>query len=77
LKKNSKVVLITHGPPYGTRCDLMPQGHVGCKTYTKVDKELKPILHICGHLHETDSRRDKIGNTLVINPGAAGKIIRI
>lgn len=77
LKKETKVVLITHGPPYGTKCDMMPhQGHVGCKTYTKVDKELKPILHICGHLHETDSIRDKIGDTLIINPGAKGKIIR-
>lgn len=78
LKKDAKIVLITHGPPYGTRCDLlMHQGHRGCKTYTKIDKELKPILHICGHLHETASIRDKIGKTLVINPGPEGKIIRI
>ncbi len=78
LKKDSKLVIVTHGPPYGTRCDLLPhQGYRGCKTYTEVDKELKPILHICGHLHETASMRDKIGGTLVINPGAEGKIIRI
>lgn len=78
VKKDSKIILITHGPPYGTKCDLLPSlNHVGCKTYTKIDKELKPILHICGHLHETDSMRDKIGNTLVINPGAEGKIIRL
>jgi len=78
LKKDTKLAIITHGPPYGTKCDfLIEQGHRGCKTYAKIDKELKPILHICGHLHETASMRDKLGETLVINPGAEGKIIRI
>lgn len=78
LKKDAKIVIITHGPPYGTKCDfLLHHGHRGCKTYTRIDKELEPILHICGHLHETASIRDKLGNTLVINPGAEGKIIRI
>ncbi|MDP2908595.1 MAG: metallophosphoesterase family protein [Nanoarchaeota archaeon] len=78
LKKDVKLVIITHGPPYGTRCDFLShQGHRGCRSYTKIDKELKPVLHICGHLHETASMRDRIGDTLVINPGAEGKIIRI
>lgn len=78
LKKDAKLVIITHGPPYGTKCDNLPhQGYRGCKTYTETDKELKPVLHICGHLHETASMRDKIGDTIIINPGAAGKIIRI
>lgn len=78
LKKDAKIIIITHGPPYGTKCDLLShQGHRGCKTYTKIDQELKPILHICGHLHETAAVRDRIGNTLVINPGPEGKIIRI
>jgi len=78
LKKGSKLIVITHGPPYGTKCDYLPhQGYRGCKTYTNMDKELKPILHICGHLHETAAVRCTIGNTLVINPGAEGKIIRI
>lgn len=78
LKKGSKIIIVTHAPPYGTKCDLLPgQGHRGCKTYTKMDKELKPVLHICGHLHETASIRDRIGDTLVINPGEEGKIIRL
>ncbi len=78
VKKGEKVVLITHGPPYGNKVDYIPyHGHTGCKTYTKLDEKFKPIVHICGHLHETDSMRDKVGNTLVINPGAEGKILRI
>ena len=42
LKKDSKLIIITHGPPYGTRCDFIPhQRHVGCETYTKIDKIIR------------------------------------
>jgi len=78
LNKKIKVVIVTHGPPYGTKCDLLPyQGYRGCRSYTKIDKDIKPVLHVCGHLHETACVRDRIGDTLVINPGAEGKIIRL
>ncbi len=78
IKKGSKVVLVTHGPPYGTKCDYLPHvGFVGCRSFNKMIKEFKPLVHICGHIHENASCKDKIGSTLVINPGAEGKIIRI
>ena len=78
LKKDSKVVLITHGPPYGTKCDYLHHlGFVGCKSFNKMIKDVKPLVHVCGHLHENASCKDKIGSTIVINPGADGKIIRI
>lgn len=78
LKKNSKVVLFTHAPPYGTKCDFLPQsGFVGCKSFNKMIREFSPLVHICGHIHENASCRDMIGSTLVLNPGAEGKIIRI
>ncbi len=78
LKKDSKIVLVTHAPPYHTRCDYLPHyGYVGCKSFNKMVKEFKPLLHICGHIHENASCKDSIGNTLVINPGPLGKIIRI
>lgn len=78
IKKDSKVVFITHGPPYGTKCDYLQRcGFTGCRSYNKMIKELKPILHICGHIHENSSCKDKIGSTTVMNPGKEGKIIRI
>ncbi len=78
IKKGSKVVLITHGPPYGTKCDFLPGiGFVGCRSFNKMIKDLKPLLHICGHIHENASCKDNIGPTVIINPGSEGKIIRI
>jgi Icc-related predicted phosphoesterase len=78
LKKDSKVVLITHAPPYGTKCDYLPHaGFVGCKSFNRMIKDAKPVLHIFGHIHENASCKDMIGNTVIINPGPDGKIIRI
>ena len=78
IKKGSKIVLITHAPPYGTKIDFIPGlNHCGCISYTNFIKENKPLLHICGHLHETWNTEDKIGNTLIINPGPGGKILSI
>mgnify|MGYP001587159505 CR=1 FL=1 len=77
IKRNDKVVLITHAPPYGTKLDSLPMGYVGCKSFTKFIKEAKPILHISGHLHETAGITDKIGNTKLINVSLKGRIIEI
>jgi len=74
--KNKKVVLIVHQPPFGTKLDKVPYlGHVGNKSIVKVIKKIKPILGVFGHIHETFKKRDKIGKTLVINPGQEGMIL--
>ncbi len=62
-------VLVSHCPPYGTRCDLAPDGknygsvpvreYVECKT---------PRLVLCGHVHVARAV-DKLGETTVVNPG--------
>lgn len=45
-------VLITHGPPHGIR-DVVAKGrHVGCKELLAVVKEVQPLCHIFGHIHE-------------------------
>ncbi|MAG38453.1 hypothetical protein CMO90_00010 [Candidatus Woesearchaeota archaeon] len=77
LMKRKKTILITHGPPYGTKLDIMGGGHVGNKSFTKFIKEAQPDLFICGHLHERFHTKDKIGKTILINPGPDGEIIEI
>lgn len=78
IKKGSKVILVTHGPPYHTHCDYLPHlGFVGCRSFNKMIKEFKPLIHICGHIHENASCKDRMGQTMIINPGSQGKIIRI
>jgi predicted phosphodiesterase len=49
-------VLITHGPPYG-HGDLAPayfskhKRNAGCLELLKRIIEVKPLVHICGHIH--------------------------
>ena len=75
--RGKQAIVMFHGPPYGTNLDLLGGGYVGNKSYTKFIKEMQPRLVICGHLHENFKKRDKIGNTLIINPGPEGEIIDI
>jgi len=78
IKRNSKVVLLTHAPPYGTKLDHLPKiGYVGNKSFNKFIKDIQPIYHFCGHIHENQGKVDKIGNTKIINPGPEGKLIKI
>jgi len=78
LERGDKMVFMSHAPPKKTKCDLIPgYGHVGSKSIRKFIEILKPVYNVNGHLHETFSRRDRIGDTIVINPGPEGKILRV
>lgn len=78
IKEGSKIVLVTHGPPYGTKLDALPGlGHRGCKSIRQFINKAKPLLHICGHLHENAGNYEVVGKTLVSNPGPAGLIFKI
>ena len=45
-------VLITHGPAYGI-LDYAPiGGHVGCEELYRKIVEVKPKIHVCGHIHD-------------------------
>jgi len=71
--KPGKIILVTHNPPYNTSADKLDWGeHVGSISIRKFIEERKPILNICGHIHEARSI-DKINKTVIINPGPAMK----
>jgi Icc-related predicted phosphoesterase len=46
-------ILITHGPPYGI-LDETTRGResVGCEELLKKVEEIRPVLHVFGHIHE-------------------------
>ncbi len=75
-RQNTRIIFVTHQPPYGTKLDYI-WAHHGNKSYTKFIKKIQPVLHVCGHLHETQGKHDRIGKTLVINPGPKGKIVLV
>lgn len=70
-------IMLVHGPPHGTKVDYLNKGHVGCKTITDFIKKHQPHIVFCGHLHELTHNMDKIGKTLVINPGPKGVVINM
>ncbi len=66
------LVLATHAAPKDTKCDLLPIGHVGSEGIRECIEMIQPAVNICGHIHEGRGV-DRIGNTLIVNPGELGK----
>ena len=49
---NNTDILITHGPAYGYVDRVIGQTeHLGCELLTDRIKEIKPKIHVCGHIH--------------------------
>ena len=66
-------VLITHAPPHGTKLDQIAEGtHVGSKSIRKFIEQKQPLVALCGHVHEARNT-DKLGRTLMVNPGQISK----
>lgn len=66
LIPNGIDVLITHGPPYGIldktiREDLM----VGCPHLKRKVREIKPKVHVFGHIHEGMGIEESDGTTFI------------
>lgn len=59
-------ILITHGPPKGILDYVPGVGHVGCADLTEKVMEVKPKVHIFGHVHEEYGHMFK-NETLFIN----------
>ena len=63
------LILVSHTPPYNSKVDLTHFGeHVGSVSVRRFIEEYQPALCLCGHIHEARGI-DRIGNTLVVNPG--------
>ncbi len=77
--EKEKLVLVSHGPPFGTKLDYLDniQSYRGSKTVREFIKKFKPNFAICGHLHENEKKEDKLNDTLILNPGKYGKIIDV
>ena len=66
---NNHLILVTHEPPKGTKCDKAMGGyHVGSDSIRLFIDKMQPILVITGHIHEGKGI-DKIGKSIIVNPG--------
>lgn len=59
-------IVITHGPVRGIRDLCSHGGHEGCDDLRDRLQEVKPRLHVCGHIHEAYGV-EKVGETTYIN----------
>ncbi|MBR9683305.1 hypothetical protein GOV03_02080 [Candidatus Woesearchaeota archaeon] len=75
--QKKKIVLVTHAPPFGTTVDRVDRRHVGNKDIYSFIKRIKPKLVICGHIHDTAGKTDKIDGVNVINPGWEGMVVEL
>ncbi len=76
-KRNKKfpTIFISHNVPYKTKLDVVKdkksyvyKKHLGSWIARKFCEKYQPLVCIGGHIHEGKGK-DKIGKTLVINPG--------
>ena len=70
---------VLHSPPRDTRCDMVGSHvHVGSRAIRAFIERHQPPLVLSGHIHESprvsSSYRDRIGRTLVVNPGQFGTV---
>jgi len=55
-------VVVTHGPPRGVLDTVLPEGEaVGCPHLARVVKQVRPSLHVFGHIHEGYGRKERDG----------------
>lgn len=58
-------VLITHGPPYGildqVERSVGEYEHTGCPSLLTRIRQVSPLLHVFGHIHEAHGQYDALG----------------
>ncbi len=72
-----KTILISHAPVYGTKSDMIGKRHCGNKSVREFCIKNKINYCFCGHIHEAARTVDKLGKTIVVNPGAYGMMFEI
>lgn len=67
-------VLVVHSPPKG-HVDASGGSHLGSEAVLRSIEEKRPVLALCGHIHESWGREAEIGPTRVINLGPEGLLV--
>ena len=70
-------VLISHSPPKGI-LDRSSRGqNLGSEAVRQLIERQSPILVVCGHIHESSGKTDKLGNTTIVNAGPLGMFFEL
>jgi Icc-related predicted phosphoesterase len=66
---DNKTIMVTHLPPINSTLDNADGKHIGSKAVREIIEVKKPLLHLCGHAHESPNE-EKINETLCVNVGS-------
>lgn len=64
-------VLVAHSPPKGY-VDEVRGKHYGSEAILRTIERTRPVLAVCGHIHQSWGREAMIGPTRVVNVGPEG-----
>ncbi|MGQ9596024.1 MAG: metallophosphoesterase family protein [Thermoproteota archaeon] len=72
------LILLSHAPPFKTTLDLTSsRDHIGSIELRKFIEEESPLICLCGHVHERAGLSERMGRTLLINPGPKGMVLEV
>jgi len=69
-------VLVVHSPPKGY-VDEVHGRHLGSRSILEAIERKRPVLVVCGHIHQCWGGEAAIGTTPVVNVGPDGRFIDI
>jgi len=70
MNNSTPLIVVSHYPPAGVKVDLTFSNiHIGKGILREFIEEFKPVLFLCGHVHEARGY-DSIGGTIIVNPGS-------
>lgn len=71
-----RAVLVVHSPPKGY-VDEVHGRHLGSTSVLEVIERTRPVLVVCGHIHQCWGSEAMIGITPVVNVGPEGRLLEI
>lgn len=72
-----RVVLVSHLPPWGVKVARTETADLGDKALRRWVEAFQPAAVVCGHVHHARAMTSRIGNTLVVNGGREGFVLRV
>jgi Icc-related predicted phosphoesterase len=69
-------VMVVHSPPYG-HVDEAFGRHLGSHAILEAIVAKRPPLVICGHIHQCQGQKSRVGESLIVNVGPSGRLLSL
>jgi Icc-related predicted phosphoesterase len=70
-------ILVVHSPPWGYVDEVHGRRHLGSRAILESIERKRPVLAVCGHIHQCWGGEAAIGTTPVVNLGPEGRFFDI